>query len=78
MPNITPAAPDWAAILSEMVDSGMSQREVAAAVGLSSPSVSNVLSGKVKTTEYTRGLRILTAHKAALKRAKRKPSKATA
>ena len=78
MPNITPAAPDWAAILSEMVDSGMSQREVAAAVGLSSPSVSNVLSGKVKTTEYTRGLRILTAHKAALKRAKRKPAKAAA
>lgn len=76
MPNITPAAPDWAALLSEMVESGMSQREIAAAVGLSSPSVCNVISGKVKTTEYTRGVRILSAHKAALRRAKRKPSKA--
>jgi predicted transcriptional regulator len=78
MANIPPSSPDWASLLLEMVDSGMTQREVAAAVGLSSPSVSNVLSGKVKTTEYTRGLRILDAHKTALRRAKRKSTKATA
>jgi predicted transcriptional regulator len=78
MANIPPSSPDWASLLLEMVDSGMTQREVAAAVGLSSPSVSNVIAGKVKTTEYTRGLRILDAHRTAMKRAKRAASRATA
>jgi predicted transcriptional regulator len=78
MANIPPLTPDWGSLLLEMVDSGMTQREVAAAVGLSSPSVSNVISGKVKTTEYTRGLRILDAHKTAIRRAKRKSPKVPA
>ena len=76
MANISP--PDWAGLLREMVATGMSQSQVAEAVRLSQPSVSDLINGHVKATEYTRGLRILYAHKEAMRRAKRKPSKATA
>ena len=76
MPNI--CTPDWAGLLREMVATGMSQAQVAKAVDLSQPSVSDLINGHVKATEYTRGLRILQAHKEAIRRAKRKPAKTTA
>ena len=68
-------APNWSALLQEMQTAGMKQAEIAEAVGLSQASVSDLMSGKVKTTEYSRGLRILSAHKAAMKR---KPAQAAA
>lgn len=61
-------APNWAALLLEMQSAGMKQAEIADAVGLSQASVSDLMNGKVKTTEYSRGLRILSAHKSAMKR----------
>lgn len=61
-------APNWSALLLEMQSAGMKQAEIADAVGLSQASVSDLMNGKVKTTEYSRGLRILSAHKAAMKR----------
>jgi predicted XRE-type DNA-binding protein len=63
-------APNWSALLQEMQASGMKQAEIAKAVGLSQGSVSDLMNGNVKTTEYSRGLRILAAHRAAMKRAK--------
>lgn len=68
-------APNWSALLQEMRATGMTQAEIAGAVGLSQASVSDLMNGEVKTTEYSRGLRILAAHKAAMKR---KPAKAEA
>ncbi len=68
-------APNWSALLLEMREAGMTQTEIAAAVQLSQASVSDLISGVVKSTEYTRGLRILAAHRAAMKR---KPAKAAA
>lgn len=61
-------APKWADLLQEMRGTGMTQAEIAVAVGLSQASVSDLMNGEVKTTEYSRGLRILAAHKAAMKR----------
>jgi antitoxin component HigA of HigAB toxin-antitoxin module len=62
------AAPKWSALLQEMQSAGMKQSEIAEAVGLSQASVSELMNEKVKTTEYSRGLRILAAHRAAMKR----------
>lgn len=76
MTKISP--PDWAGLLREMVATGMSQAQVANAVRLSQPSVSDLINGHVKATEYTRGLRILFAHKEAMRRARRKPAKVQA
>lgn len=71
MPNID--TPKWSALLAEMRSFGMTQAEIAAAVRLSQATVSDMLSGKIKTTEYSRGLRILAAHRKA-KRASEKAS----
>lgn len=68
MANISP--PDWSGLLREMLATGMTQVQIAAELKLTQASVSELLHGKVKSTEYSRGLRILAAHKAALKRAK--------
>lgn len=69
---ITPA---WSGLLSEMVEAGMTQKQIAEAVGMSQASISDLLRGEVKTTEYARGLRIIAAHRAAMKSAaKRKPA----
>jgi predicted XRE-type DNA-binding protein len=68
-------APNWSALLREMQAAGMKQAEIAKAVGLSQGSVSDLMNGNVKTTEYSRGLRIIAAHRLAMKR---KPEAATA
>ena len=60
--------PDWAVLLREMAELPMTQAEIAGAVKLSQPSVSDLLSGKVKTTEFSRGQRIIEAHRAAMRR----------
>lgn len=66
MPKHTP--PNWSALLQEMQATGMKQAEIAESVGLSQASVSELMSGKVKTTEYSRGLRIIAAHRLAMRR----------
>jgi predicted transcriptional regulator len=68
-------APNWSALLKEMRATGMTQTEIAVAVGLSQATVSEMISGDIKTTEYTKGLKIIAAHKAAMKR---KPAQAAA
>jgi predicted transcriptional regulator len=69
MPNFT--SPDWGVLLKEMRGSGMTQAQIAEAVKLSQASVSDLINGEVKTTEYTRGLRILHAHRQAMKAAQK-------
>lgn len=71
MPNFAP--PDWSVLLREMLEAGMTQTHIAEAVGLSQASVSDLLNSKVKTTEFSRGLRIIAAHKSAMRR-KAKPA----
>lgn len=61
-------APNWSALLLEMQSAGMKQAEIADAIGLSQASVSDLMNGKVKTTEYSRGLRIIAAHRLAMRR----------
>jgi predicted transcriptional regulator len=61
-------APDWATLLREMAEVPMTQAEIADAVKLSQPSVSDLMSGKVKTTEFSRGQRIIAAHRSAMRR----------
>ena len=55
----------------------LTQMDIAEAVGLSQGSVSDLMSRKVKTTEYGRGLRILAAHKAAMRRAASRAAETT-
>ena len=69
-------SPDWAALLREMAAVPMTQAEIAEAVQLSQPSVSDLMRGKVKTTEFTRGVRILAAHRAAMRRRSKSPAEA--
>lgn len=64
-------SPNWGALLRQMRETGMTQAEVGEAVGLSQASVSEMLNGKVSTTDYVRGLRILAAHRAVMRKAKR-------
>jgi predicted XRE-type DNA-binding protein len=66
MPKHPP--PNWSALLKEMQAAGLKQAEIAEAIGLSQASVSELISGKVKTTEYSRGLRIIAAHRLAMRR----------
>lgn len=68
-------APDWSALLREMRDTGMTQAAIAEAVGLTQATVSVLMNKPGTTTEYSNGLRILAAHKAAMKR---KPAKVSA
>jgi len=60
--------PDWQALLLDMRSSGMTQEQIAKAVGLSQASVSDILRGVVKRTEFSRGMRILAAHRVAMRR----------
>ena len=63
-------APNWSALLREMRETGMTQAEIATAVGLTQASVSERLSKESTVAEYATGLRILAAHREARKRAK--------
>ena len=65
MPNQD--APNWQEILTEMEKTGMSRAEIARAVGLSPASITNMMTGKVRATEYANGVRILAAHRAAIR-----------
>ena len=69
MPNQN--TPTWQKLLDEMEKTGMSRVAIARAVGLSPASVTNMLNGKVRSTEYSNGLRILAAHKAAICKARK-------
>jgi len=68
-------APDWSVLLQEMRATGMTQMEIAAAVRLSQATVSDLMNKPNKTTEYSNGLRIIAAHKVAMRR---KPAKEVA
>jgi hypothetical protein len=61
-------APNWQELLREMEQTGMSRVEIARAVLLSPASITNMMIGKVKATEYANGVRILAAHKAAMRK----------
>lgn len=61
-------APNWSALLQEMRAAGMTQPEIAKAVRLSQATVSVLMNKPGTTTEYSNGLRIIAAHKAAMKR----------
>lgn len=69
MPNHE--SPNWGHLLAQMCETGMTQAEVGEAVGLSQASVSEMLRGFIKTTDYKRGVRIIAAHKAVMRKAKR-------
>lgn len=56
--------PFWPEVLRKIVATGLSQAEIARRVGLSQPTVSNLLSGKIKTTGYGYGVKIMALHKA--------------
>lgn len=62
------AQPKWADLLREMRATGMTQTEIAQAVEMSQASVSDMLAGHVTTTSYERGLRIIAAHRVAMRR----------
>jgi len=72
MPNHK--APCWQTILGDMERTGMSRVEIARAVSLSPASITNMMSGKVLATEYANGIRILAAHKAAMRKAPKVPA----
>ena len=64
--------PDWSALLRDVRASGKTQAEIAAALGLSQASVSDLISGEIKSTQYAIGLKIFALHRAI---SKRKPAK---
>lgn len=53
---------DWKAIITDLCNSGMTQREVAEAMGGGDSRVSEILSGKIKNLRYELGAILVQLH----------------
>jgi len=58
--------------MRDMHANGMTQAQIAEATGMKQSSVSEYINGEYTRAEYTQGLRILAAHKAAMRKARSK------
>lgn len=62
---------DWKIIVSEINQAGMSQRKIAAEVGLSQPSICELMSGKIKSPLWESGDALLRIHRQVMQAKKR-------
>lgn len=69
---------DWQKVIGEIIAAGMSQADVARAVGLKQPTVSALASGKAKDTRSVYAKRFEALHKKVTSDAKRRAAKVPA
>ena len=61
---------DWQKIIQELIDAGVSRKEIVTQAGFSSDStVSEILSGSIRKVYWDRGDRLLAMHKVMVKKA---------
>lgn len=54
---------DWKKIIAEILDSGLSQADIAASVGIAQPSVSDLATGATKEPRWGVGDRLIALHR---------------
>lgn len=60
---------DWSALITQIEDSGLTQKEIAIAIGCSQPYVSQLKSGQRKGPDFTIGQALVELHRNREKRA---------
>lgn len=58
---------DWKTLISEAREHGMTQKEIGDAIGLSQPSIVDVLNGNTKELKWGNGQRLIALHKSLTK-----------
>lgn len=63
---------NWKNIIQDLIDAGMTQSAIGNAIGISQASVSDLLTGKAKSTYYEAGELLVKLHRKVMRRAIRK------
>jgi IS30 family transposase len=54
---------DWSLLIKELMDAGVTQTEIGLAAGLAQSTISDLHRGRLKSTEYSAGEKIVALHK---------------